>query len=313
MAKLILGSRGSALALAQVQIVKEALRRIHSELEIEVKIITTSGDRRQDVRAGEGSAAGLKGLFTKEIQDALLNGSIDAAVHSLKDLPGITPDALGLAAVLPRADTSDLLISGTHSALSSLPAGARVGTSSVRRRRQIGWLREGLEIVELRGNVPTRLQKLGSLPLDGIVLARAGLERLGYSITDGRLDCDAGSFFATALDILPAIGQGAIGIETRREDSATASIVSAIDHGPAHTCIRVERELLRLLDGDCRLPVGARATLDAAGALHADAIVFQDGMAQPARAHATGPAVDPEALAKRLFNQLSYLGSSLLL
>jgi hydroxymethylbilane synthase len=307
MARLVLGSRGSALALAQVRIVQDALLRFHPGLEIEVKIITTSGDRRQEVKAGEGSAAGLKGLFTKEIQDALLDGSVDAAVHSLKDLPGVTPDSLGLAAVLPRADTSDLLISKAHPSLTSLPDGARVGTGSVRRRRQLQWIRPGVDVVEIRGNVPTRLQK--ALGLDAIVLARAGLDRLGYSISSGTLQCDAGSFHASPLDILPAIGQGAIGIETRQEDGAARELLAAIDHLPTHVCIRAERELLRLLDGDCKLPVAARATLDEAGQIHAEAIVFPDSEAEMP-AHAKGSGTDPEAVALNLFNQLKMIPSS---
>jgi len=307
MARLVLGSRGSALALAQVRIVQEALLRFYPELEIEVKIITTSGDRRQEVKAGEGSAAGLKGLFTKEIQDALLDRSIDAAVHSLKDLPGITPASLGLAAVLPRANTADLLISSTHPSLASLPDQARVGTGSVRRRRQLQWIRPGLDILEIRGNVPTRLQK--ALGLDAVVLARAGLDRLGYSITGGMLHCDAGIFHASPLEILPAIGQGAIGIETRRDDAAARALLAAIDHPPTHTCIRVERELLRLLDGDCKLPVAARATLDETGRISADAIVFPDSETEKP-AHASESGTDPEAVALSLFNQLKMSPSS---
>jgi hydroxymethylbilane synthase len=151
------------------------------------------------------------------------------------------------------------------------------------------------------------LQKLAGQSLDGIVLARAGLDRLGYTIAGGVLQCDAGAFHAVPLDILPAIGQGAIGIETRREDASAA--FAAIDHGPTHTCIRVERELLRLLEGDCRLPVGARATLEG-GLLTGDAIVFRDAGAAPAQAHATGPAADPERLAGRLFHQLCGVGAA---
>ena len=138
--RIVLGSRGSLLALAQVKLTREALQRAHPGLEIEAKIITTSGDRRQEVKAGEGSAAGLKGLFTKEIQDTMLEGEIDAAVHSLKDLPGVTPAELELGAVLPRERTSDLLISKSYAGLDALPAGGRVGTGSVRRRRQLQWL-----------------------------------------------------------------------------------------------------------------------------------------------------------------------------
>jgi hydroxymethylbilane synthase len=249
----------------------------------------------------------LKGLFTKEIQDALLDGSIDVAVHSLKDLPGITPDALGLAAVLPRADTSDVLISVAHPSLASLPDGAKVGTGSVRRRRQLLELRPGLEVGEIRGNVPTRLQKV--LALDAIVLARAGLDRLGYRISQGMLACDAGTFHASPLEILPAIGQGAIGLETRRDDAAARTLLAAIDHAPTHTCIRVERELLRMLDGDCKLPVAALATLDDAGRIFAEAIVFPDSDSEPP-AKANGSGTDPEALALGLFHQLNITPSS---
>jgi hydroxymethylbilane synthase len=321
--RLVLGSRGSALALAQVKLVREALLRSHPGLEVEVKIITTSGDRRQDAAARhrqspdwpseETDPAGLKGLFTKEIQEALLTGSIDAAVHSLKDLPGATPPSLIVAAVLPRADPSDLLISPLrpssfilHPSSFALPPGARIGTSSVRRRRQLLWLRSDLQIVDLRGNVPTRLQKLTSLSLDAIVLARAGIERLGYTISGDRLECDAGAFQATPLDILPAIGQGVIGLESRREDTAALALLSSIDHLPTHTCIRVERELLRLLDGDCRLPVAARVTLLDSATLQAAAIVFPaDESLPPAQAQATSPASVPESLAQTLFQQLS--------
>ncbi len=304
--RLVLGSRGSALALAQVRIVQDALLRSDPGLEIEVKIITTSGDRRQDIGAGEGSAAGLKGLFTKEIQEALLDGAIDAAVHSLKDLPGITPPSLALSAVLPRADTSDLLISTAQANLDAMPPAARVGTGSVRRRRQLLWLRPDLQIIDLRGNVPTRLQKLTTLSLNAVVLARAGIERLGYTLSGCRLDCAAGAFQAVPLDILPAIGQGVIGMESRREDAATLAILSSIDHLPTRTCIRVERELLRLLDGDCRLPVAARATLLDPTTLQAAAIVFPDDEnLPPLQAHATGPASNPESLAMILFHQLS--------
>jgi hydroxymethylbilane synthase len=300
MPRLVLGSRGSALALAQVRLVEEALRKFLPDLEVEVKIIATSGDRHKGT--GEGTPSGLKGLFTKEIQEALLDGSIDAAVHSLKDLPGATPPALEIAAVLERADPSDLLISKSCAALDALPDRARIGTSSVRRRRQLEWLRPGIEVVELRGNVPTRLARCDSF--DAIVLARAGLERLGYSISAGRLESESGAFLAAPLDILPAIGQGVIGIETRRDDSAARALLAPIDHPPTHACIRVERELLRLLDGDCRLPVGARVTLDQS-AIYAEAIVFRDGSPQPAQARAAGPADDPESLALHLFKQLS--------
>ena len=305
MAPLILGSRGSALALAQVSLVREALLAAHPGLPIELKVITTSGDRRQEVRAGEGSDAGLKGLFTKEIQDALLDHSIHAAIHSLKDLPGVVPPNLSLAAVLPRADTSDLLISRTPTLNRQEPAlPFRVATGSIRRSRQLKWLHPGIEIVDLRGNVPTRLQKLATQSLDAIVLARAGLNRLGYPIVDGLLHCDSGPFHAVPLDILPAIGQGAIGIETRSDDLPTRALFSPICHLPTHLCIQVERELLRLLNGTCHLPVAARATLQG-DRLHAQAIIFPDDETlPPVQAQASAPSSDPESLAQTLFHQL---------
>jgi hydroxymethylbilane synthase len=302
--RVVLGSRGSALALAQVRLVQEALTAAWPDIETDLKIITTSGDQRQEVRAGEGIDAGLKGLFTKEIQEALLAGKIDAAIHSLKDLPGITPDSLELAAVLPRADPSDLLISHVHESLDALPQAARIGTGSVRRRRQLLWIRPDLQITEIRGNVPTRLQKLGAGELDAIILARAGVDRLGYTVNHHHLQCESGSFHARAIPILCAIGQGTIGIEIRADDDSTREIFAAIDDEKTHACIRVERGLLRRLDGDCKLPVAAHAVRDHAGILHADALVFPDDeKLPPAMAHATG--VDPDTVAADLFSQLT--------
>lgn len=307
MGALILGTRGSALALAQVELVKAALGAARPGIEIEVKIITTSGDARPETGAGEGSPAGLKGLFTKELQEALLAGSIDAAVHSVKDLPGITPAELGLAAVLPRAGTGDLLVSRGPkgpAGLESLPHGARIGTGSVRRRRQLLALKPGVEVVPLRGNVPTRLLKLAGL--DAIVLARAGLDRLGCTFADGLLAGPAGFYPAAPLPILPAIGQGAIGLETRLDDGRTRALLAAIDHGPSHACIRVERALLRLLEGDCSLPVAALATIHE-GRIEARAILFPpDEAAPPRNAAASGPAeADPAFIAAELHRQLA--------
>ena len=302
--RVVLGSRGSALALAQVRLVQEALANACPGIETDLQIITTSGDRRQEVRAGEGNDAGLKGLFTKEIQEALLGGGIDAAIHSLKDLPGITPDSLALAAVLPRADPSDLLISHVHESLDALPKGARVGTGSVRRRRQLLWIRPDLVVTEIRGNVPTRLEKLATGALDAIILARAGMDRLGYTVRRHHLQCEAGSFHATTLPILCAIGQGAVGIEIRADDAPAREIFAAIDHEQTHACIHVERELLRMLDGDCRLPVAAHAVRDHTGILHAEALVFPDDeKLPPAFASATGK--DPATVAAALFSQLT--------
>ena len=269
MSHLILGSRGSVLALAQVAIVKGALATFNPSLEIEVKIITTSGDRRQEVKAGEGSDAGLKGLFTKEIQDALLNGSIHAAVHSLKDLPGITPPSLGLAAVLPRADTSDLLISPDAAGpitLDALSPGARLGTGSVRRRRQIEWLRPGLEIVDLRGNVPTRVQRvkegeLRELPLHGTVLAAAGLNRLGLDLSGLSVRPFA------PQELLPAPAQGALLVEARAGDQALIEALAGFHHPLTRRLVTLERSVLAGIGGGCQQPLGALAVVEPDGAI----------------------------------------------
>lgn len=303
MERLILGSRGSALALAQVELVRAALQAAHPSLRVELQVITTSGDGRPEARSGEvPEAAGLKGLFTREIQDALLAGEIHAAIHSLKDLPGQTPAELGLAAVLPRAHTADILIAKTPAGL--FP-GARIGTGSVRRSHQLRWKAPEVQVIPLRGNVPTRLRKLSeSGELDAIILARAGLERLGYVISGGEMRGAQGHFHVAEIDMLPAIGQGAIGIETRRSAASLLRILAAIDHPPTHLCIRAERELLRLLDGDCRLPVGMRTAL-LGDEIAATALVFQSGGRPPLQAQARGPAGAPEEIGFRLFEQLS--------
>ena len=291
----VLGTRGSELALAQVELVFKALIPAVADLLVEVKRIVTSGDRRQDLRVGEVSGAGLKGLFTKEIQEALLNREIDAAVHSTKDIPGQVPDGLSICAVLERADTSDVLISKKPCSLAELPPGSRIATSSVRRRRQLLWMRPDLQIEEMRGNVPTRLKKLReSETLDGIVLARAGLDRLGIALED---------LFVERLNTLSAIGQGAVALEIRSDDDATRSILERINHRPTFIRIAAERELLRLLDGDCRLPVGAETELDGE-LLRMKAVVFAEEGCPPKTGEAEGDANAPEALAARVFEQI---------
>lgn len=289
----ILGTRGSALALAQVEMVRAALLGRAPGLGIEVCKITTQGDRRQQPGLIVDEAAGLKGLFTKEIEQVLLDGRIDVAVHSLKDLPGQIPEELQVRAVLERADTADLIISK-----GPIGAGSTIGTSSVRRRHQLLWERKNLKVVEIRGNVPTRLQKLReSAELDGIVLARAGLVRLG-------IDPAAQGFEVEVLESFPAIGQGAIALECRRGDLETAALLDEVNHVPTHLCIRAERELLRLLDGDCRLPVGARTTLHGQQ-LEMKVVVFSTPGIPPRLSEAVGDAAAPEELARKVFEGLT--------
>lgn len=246
MKQITLGTRGSALALTQVELVKQALHKVYPALSVAVKTITTSGDRSQHgemEQAARESGAGLKGLFTREIDAALLAGEIDVAVHSCKDLPGRRPDTVELIAVLERAATNDVLISKRARNLDELPAGSRIGTNSVRRRRQLEWLRSDLAVKDLRGNVPTRLRKLrDGEGLDAIVLAQAGLDRLGFHSEKDALVFEDCEFHTAVLKSLPAIGQGAIALETRSDDEATKSIFRAINHEPSFTRIRAERE-----------------------------------------------------------------------
>ncbi len=307
MTRFVLGTRGSALAVAQVELTRAALQKALPELSVEVKTFITRGDQKLDLSLIRASEAGGKGLFTKELEDALLAGTIDVAVHSLKDLPGHNPPGLNVTAVLERAATADVLITKRDTGFDSLPHGAILGTSSVRRARQLRWLRPDLEIVEWRGNVQTRLRKLGeSDRVAGIVLAQAGLDRLGYDTRSGIVEFTHWRFPIHSLrdHLFPAIGQGAIALQSRADRAEVAAVLARIDHEPTHAAIRAERELQRLLSGDCALPVGVRSTLTG-DRLRLDGILFHpDEIAPPARATAEGPRTAPEAVAAELFGRL---------
>jgi hydroxymethylbilane synthase len=247
-----LGTRGSPLALAQAQLVREALAAAHGVdvAQIEQHVIRTSGDRIQDRPLAE---AGGKGLFTKEIEEALLAGSIDVAVHSAKDIPTVLPAGLMLAAFLPREDARDVFISRSAAALAALPAGARVGTASLRRQALIRRRRPDLAIVALRGNIDTRLRKLDAGEVDAIVLALAGLRRIGRAeVATAVLDVD---------EFVPAVGQGAIGLETRTDDEKTRALLVPIDHAATAAALAAERAFLGVLDGSCRTPIAGHATV----------------------------------------------------
>ena len=293
--KLVLGSRGSALALAQVDLFKNALRLAAPDVEIEVKIITTTGDKRQDISMAKETGEGLKGLFTREIESLLLAGEIDVAVHSLKDLPGNLPAGVRVAAALERAQTPDLFISKIPGSFAELPQGATVATSSVRRKRQLLWVRPDLKIEEIRGNVPTRLDKLrDSKEWSAILLAQAGIHRLGI---------DLSGFHVEPLKTFYAIGQGAIGLEIRSDDSLTAELLALVNHTPTFLRVRAERELLRLLNGDCHLPVGVETSL-AGDQLKLSVIIFGEEGQPPLTGELEGPASEPERIANTLFTQI---------
>jgi hydroxymethylbilane synthase len=247
-----IGSRGSALALWQANHIADALRNAGHQVSIE--IIRTTGDRLQTVSFAE---VGTKGMFTKEIEEALADERIDLAVHSLKDLPTVLDPLFTLAAIPPRADPSDAFVSKLYPGFAALPQGARVGTSSLRRQSQLRAFRSDLEYVEFRGNVDTRLRKLGEGQVEAIVLASAGLDRLGY--TDWLRDRFA------SLVLCPAAGQGALAIETRVADHATAGALRFLDDADTRFAVTAERSALHALGGGCQVPIGIHCARDAAG------------------------------------------------
>jgi len=269
--------------------VVEALRRLWPELKIETQIISTRGD----VRTAEplDPRAGRKGLFTGEIERALQAGEINLAVHSAKDLPSEMTTDLEIGAVLPRARVEDVLIGKTASATRRL-----IATGSVRRQHQVRWKFPGVEVIDLRGNVATRLRKFIQSDWEAIVLARAGLERLGYELSRGSFDFEGGSLQAQPLscdDFLPAGGQGTIALQVRSDDEAAKRIAAAVNDQKTLWCLRAEREFLRLLEGDCGSPVGVLATI-AGSSMTLRAQVFEPSRVEPRTARVEGEA--PSAL-----------------
>jgi hydroxymethylbilane synthase len=281
-AKVRIGTRGSPLALAQAHLVRRLIAEAHNlnEDDCEIIVIKTSGDRIQDRPLAE---AGGKGLFTKEIEEALLAGSIDLAVHSMKDVPTVLPDGLGIAATLKREDPRDAFISVTRSALADLPSGATVGTSSLRRQAQLLNGRPDLKVVPFRGNVETRLKKLAEGQADATFLACAGLNRLGLAqhIT-AKIDTDV---------MLPAVAQGAIGIEIRSDDPKTAELVAPLNDAATALCVAAERAFLATLDGSCRTPIAGLAELDGGTLRFRGKILTPDGKQR----HATQRTGSPQS------------------
>lgn len=246
MSKLRLGTRGSKLALWQAHHVADLLRQVVPGLEVEIEVIKTKGDKILDVSL---SRIGDKGLFTKEIELALLDNKVDLAVHSMKDLPSVLEPGLCLGAVLCRENPCDVLLSPQGLSLADLPRGARVGTSSLRRIAQLKARRPDINIVDLRGNVDTRINKMQSEGLDAIILAYAGVKRLGYE--------DLITEVLPTEVLLPSVGQGAIGVEIRSEDLDTGRLVRLINHEPTRMGVLAERAFLRVLEGGCQVPIGA--------------------------------------------------------
>ncbi len=280
--KIVVGTRGSPLALWQANWVKDRLTVAGHE--VEIKVIKTTGDKLANVPLAQ---AGTKGLFIKEIEEALLEGGADLAVHSLKDLPTEQPEGLVVAAVPEREDPRDALISKSGMSLASLPAGARVGTSSLRRMSQLRTLRQDLEVIPLRGNIDTRLRKLDRGDCDALVMAAAGLRRLGLA---GRVT----EYFSPDR-MCPAVGQGALGVEIRRGAREIVDAVKRLDHPATHQAVRAERAMLRHLGGGCQVPIAAYAVPNGRELELFGVVASLDGR-RVIRARAGGSMDDPERL-----------------
>lgn len=301
MRKLVVATRGSKLALAQAGLVADLLRAAHSGLEIELTIVQTKGDLVLDRAL---SKIGDKGLFVKEIEQALLERSADLAVHSCKDLPSVIPDGLLLAAFPPREDPRDVLISRHDLTLHTLPVGARVGTSSLRRACQLRHLRPDLHVVDLRGNVDTRLRKAQTGDYDAIVLAAAGLKRL---------DLQAAITEVFEPDMLvPMVGQGALAIECRADDSEVQRLLAPLNDARTAAAVLAERAFLRRLEGGCQVPIAAHATLEASNLRLLGLIGTPDGM-QLVRDDRRAPVADAEQLGVALAETLLAAGGGAIL
>ncbi len=297
--KLIIGSRGSELALWQANFLKKLLEKRINDLSVEIKIINTKGDKILDVAL---SKIGDKGLFTKELENELLKGSIDFAVHSLKDLQTELPQGLTLAAVTKRHPVQDVIIARKKGiTINNLPEGAIVATGSLRRRSQLLHLRPDVKIEELRGNVPTRIKKLLESNWDAIILARAGVERL-------KLNKYISSVISVK-QILPAVGQGALGIETHADNLFAQKVLKKIHHEKTFVAVSAERSLLKSLEGGCQVPIGAYGSVKV-NVLSLEAIVGSIDGSVTFRKNITGSIKNPEKLGEKLAAQLLKAGAS---
>jgi hydroxymethylbilane synthase len=290
----IIGSRISKLALVQAQLVRDRLKVFYPQQDFEIKTIKTTGDKILDVAL---SKIGDKGLFTKEIEEALLRREIDIAVHSMKDLPVDLPDGLKLAAVSERQDPCDVLVSKQRFSIKTLPKGAKIGTSSLRRSSQLLHLRGDLRVLDLRGNLDTRIKKLEQGLYDAVILAYAGIKRLGLELQMTIIPIE---------EILPQAGQGALGIEIRQNDPEVDNLVKVLDDPDSHLCIDAERGLLSGLGGGCQVPIGVYARLED-NQIYLKAGVFSlDGkiaIRDEARGHKDDAQVLAQGLAEKILKQ----------
>jgi hydroxymethylbilane synthase len=295
-----IGTRSSPLALWQANYVARRLRPLVAPRSVELLHVQTEGDRDQ---AASLAHIGGRGVFTKEIERALLDGRVDVAVHSLKDLPTQPVEGLVLAAVPERGPSGDVLVAARVARFDDLPPGARVATGSLRRRAQLLHRRPDLRLADIRGNVETRLRKLRDDGYDALVLAEAGLERLGLAGATEVLD---------PAWMLAAVGQGALGIECRAGDEATRNLLASLDHTPTRQAVEAERSLLYHLGGGCQVPLGAIAQMDGETLLLRAAVLAVDGSRRVAGEEA-GPAAEAVAIGQRLADRLRSQGAAELL
>lgn len=297
-----IATRRSPLALWQAEHVRACLLATHPGLRVELLPLSTQGDRILDVPLAK---IGGKGLFVKELETALLEGQADLAVHSMKDVPMDFPPGLGIGAILTREDARDALVSNTAGALETLPSGARVGTSSLRRRCQLRALRPDLQVLDLRGNVNTRLRKLDEGEYDAIVLASAGLLRLGLG--------ERIRMRLPPATSLPAVGQGAIGVEIRADDAQLQALLAPLDDADCADCVRAERAMNAALQGGCQVPIAGHATIDADDSLWLRGLVGSDDGRHIVRAEIRGARADAERLGSELAQRLLAAGADAIL
>ena len=299
--RFIIGTRGSDLALWQANFVKNSLEDQFPDYNFEIKIIHTTGDEVLDVAL---SKIGDKGLFTRQIENELLKGGIDLAVHSLKDLQTEQPEGLAIGAVCKREIPNDVFISKNGASIDDLPEGAVVATGSLRRRSQLLHYRSDLKIAEIRGNLPTRFRKFDESELDGMILAYAGIYRLSF---EERI-----SQIIPFKVMLPAVGQGAVAVEIRTDDPRAAEVVGRLNHAETYTCITSERAFLRRLEGGCQVPIGAHATLEGEKVSLEGMVGTLDGTVV-FREAVSGRVENAEALGTELANSLIEMGARELL
>lgn len=294
--EIVIGTRGSALARWQAEYIKSLLE-IETDMPIRLTTVRTTGDRIVDVPLAR---VGGKGLFTKELEVELLAGHVDVCVHSMKDVPTVLPAGCVIAAMPVRVDARDVIVSSRGYSIKTLPEGARVGTSSLRRRSQLGQMRPDVVVVDVRGNLDTRVRKAETGELDAVILAAAGMTRLGWQ--------DRITSYVSISEMVPAVGQGAIGLEVRADDGFMLDLTARLNHPETVQCVRAERTIMRALEGGCQVPIGAYAHCES-GFLVLDAVVGSLDGQRTLRERAQGDIDNPEGLGLTVVERLRERGA----